>query len=248
MSPTSIGAVEIASAAFFSTHHESAAAALAGRERSFTAPAFELLVGRARRFTSLVTQLHVEVCGALRLDDKCPAVFATCHGEIETAEKLITDVRESSVVSSARFALSVHNTASGLYSVATGSTAPITTVTGANAIAAGWLEAALIALDEDRAVLLSIADEPVPPVFRGPTHVTGVAAAFLLRPASPTGCRAELAIVAATDADEPDPLHGLARIFQAHAAQPDHVATISVGRVRPGGTLQLRIGPEGATT
>ena len=152
--------IEILGASFFATHHASADDALAGAQRDFTAPAFRLLAGRARRFTSLVTQLHMEVLGSLpRLDAAgTPAVFATCHGEIQTAERLIADFAESGLVSSAQFAHSVHNTASGLYSIATGNAAPTTTLTGENAIAAAWLEAALVARETERPVVLSIAD------------------------------------------------------------------------------------------
>jgi hypothetical protein len=181
-----VGSIQVVATSFFSTHHASAADALAGRERAITAPAYPLLVGRARRFTSLATQMHMEVLGALP-SDPVAAVFATVHGEIQTAEKLIADFP---LVSGARFALSVHNSPSGVYSVATGSTSPTTTVTGSNAVAAGWLEAALTA--HDRPVLLSIADEPVPAVFEGPTQPVGVAAGFLL---GATGRRAELVMV-----------------------------------------------------
>lgn len=193
-----IAGLTIASARFFSTHHASAGDALAARTRPFTHPTYPLLVARARRFTSLVTQLHMEVCGAVTSDvvaaseaepplasaAHMPAVFATCHGEIQTAEVLISDLFTSAVVSSARFALSVHNAAAGLYSVATTSMEPSTTVTGVNAIAAGWIEAALIALDTGKATLLSIADEPVPDALQGPRSVLGVAAAFVLAPST----------------------------------------------------------------
>ena len=271
-----VGSVHIWKAAFFSTCHASAQDVLDGRERPFTPPAYGLLVGRARRFTSLVTQMHVEVCGALQPEaQRALAVFATCHGEIQTCERLIADFRDTSMVSSARFALSVHNTPSGVYSVATGSTAPTTTITGANAIAAGWLEAALIALEAERPVLLSIADEPVPPVFRGPTEPVGFAAAFLLAAApgaAGPGCTAELAIAACGDAPEEDlaidPTGGSAprpaggavgvptRLLAA--LDPLHVlartagacarrapATIALGAIQPGAMLELRIGPPG---
>jgi hypothetical protein len=243
-----IASVHILGASFFSTHHASAEDALAGRERGFTPPAFGLLVGRARRFTSLVTQLHLEVCGALQTDAAAPplAVFATCHGEIQTAERLIADLREAKVLSSARFALSVHNTPSGLYSVATGSSAPSTTVTGVNAIAAGWLEAALTALDAGQTVLLSIADEPVPAVFQGPAEPAGVAAAFLLGPASPAGRPVQLAFTPGTDPgtdddDEPGSLHTLARAADAFLREEPR--TVALGRIQPGATLQLRFLP-----
>jgi len=242
---TTVGAVRILGAAFFSTHHASAGDLLAGRERPLTLPSYGLLVGRARRFTSLVTQLHLEVCGALHGGAAAPpiAVFATCHGEIQTAAKLIADFHEASVVSSARFALSVHNTASGMYSVAVGSTAPTTTVTGGNAIAAGWLEASLTVLDTGQTVLLSIADEPVPAAFHGPAGLIGLAAGFLLGPESSTGRRVELAI--APDAAEPEVDAGqvLARGVSAWiGAAP---ATVTLGRIQVGAMLELRFAAEG---
>jgi Beta-ketoacyl synthase, N-terminal domain len=244
---TTIGPIEIRGAAFFSTHHASAADVLAGRDRPVTAPAYALLVGRARRFTSLVTQLHLEVCGALGHDAAEPplAVFATCHGEIQTAEKLMADVRDAAMVSSARFALSVHNTASGMYSVAVGSTAATTTVTGASAIAAGWLEAALTVLDTGRSVLLSIADEPVPASLHGPSEPVGVAAAFLLGPGP--GRRVELAITpvspepARADVDARQVLARVADGWTRDAARP-----VVLGRIQPAAALELRFLPEAA--
>ena len=240
-------AVQILGASFFSTHHASAADVLAGRERAVTAPAYALLVGRSRRFTSLATQMHMEVCGALPTDAAAPpiTVFATCHGEIQTAGTLITDFRASAMVSSARFALSVHNTPSGLYSVATGSTAPSNTITGANAIAAGWLEAALTAVDAGRTVLLSIADEPVPAMFEGPPQPVGFAAAFLLGPPRDDGGggRAQLGITPSAGHDEPeapDTLEVLARaVDAANGAAP---AAVRLGHIQPGATLEIRFG------
>jgi hypothetical protein len=153
------------------------------------------------------------------------------------------------MVSSARFALSVHNTASGVYSVALGSTAPTTTITGANAIAAGWLEAALTALDHaGSTVLLSIADEPVPAVFRGPAQPVGVAAAFLLAavpaaaPAAASAAagdrRVELAVVPAIGEPEVNPLDVLARAADGWARED--AAAVALGRIQPGAALELR--------
>jgi hypothetical protein len=226
--------IHVVATSFFSTHHASAADVLAGRERAVTAPAYSLLVGRARRFTSLATQMHMEVLGALPVEP-IAAVFATVHGEIQTAEKLIADFP---LVSGARFALSVHNSPSGVYSVATGSTSPTTTVTGSNAVAAGWLEAALTA--HDRPVLLSIADEPVPAVFHGPDQTVGVAAGFLL---GPSGRHAEL-VMASGEAEVQevriDTLQTLARIADALARE--EACVISLGSVQPGTTLELHVG------
>ncbi len=235
-----VGPVQLRGAAFFSTHHASAADVLAGRARAVTAPAYGLLVGRARRFTSLATQLHIEVCGALAIEAAASplAVFATCHGEIQTAEKLIADFRDAAMVSSARFALSVHNTASGVYSVAVGSTAATTTVTGANAIAASWLEAVLTVLDTGRPVLLSIAEEPVPAVFAGPATAVGVAAAFLLGPATTSGRHVELGFSPARAEPDVDPLQTLARAADAASHAQD--VGIALGGIQPGTALALR--------
>ncbi len=191
-----IGPVTILGASFFSTHHASAAEALLGIERAFTVPTFPMVTGRNRRFTSLVTQMTLEVCGALAADQPI-CVFATTHGEIAAAEKMITDFRDHQLVSSAAFALSVHNSPSGVYSVAAQSMQPTTTITGTNAIAAGWLEAVLLASAEQRTVMLVIADEPVPAVFHGPAETTGVAAAFLLR----AGGTTRLAMTPSSHAD-----------------------------------------------
>jgi hypothetical protein len=216
---------QILDSRFFSTHHASAADVLAGNERAPVQPAYALLVGRARRFTSLVTQMFCEVTGELHRDASL-AVFATCHGEIQTAEKLIADIRDHQPLSSARFALSVHNTASGLYSVATASTEATTTITGTNAVAAGWLEAVLTALDSPRPVLLAIADEPVPASFRGPAEHAGVAAAFLIA----RGTGKQLAFV-----PHGEPVATPLALARAVEGQP-----VVLGEIAPGQLLEMQ--------
>lgn len=242
--------LRLLAARFFSTHHACADDALIGAERPRTAPAYALLVGRARRFTSLVTQLHLEVCAELHAAAPHPplAVFATCHGEIQTAEVLIADLRDHAQVSSARFALSVHNTPSGLYSVATQSSAPTTTLTGGNALAAGWLEAALLCVEQGQPVLLSVADEPVPSVFEGPAEPAGVAAAFLLAPAgaeegAPVRLASRPAAPDGGDAGEASMLHTLAAVVEAWTHRRS--TTLELGRIAPGAILELRLRAEG---
>jgi hypothetical protein len=236
--------IEILGASFFATRYASAEDALAGAQREFTAPAFALLVGRARRFTSLVTQLHMEVVGALPRPasaESAAAVFATCHGEIQTAEKLIADFSASGAVSSAQFAHSVHNTPSGLYSIATGSSAPTTTLTGENAIAAGWLEAALVARETGQPVVLSIADEPVPAAFRGPDEPGGVAAAFLIAAGRAGEGMAARLVIGAPDRATESPARRLARAacgFGRRAADD-----IALGSIVADGALRLHLDP-----
>lgn len=234
-------AVELLGASFFATHYASAADAAAGRARPFVPPEFRLLTGRARRFTSLVTQMHLEVCGGLPAVERPSAVFATCHGEIQTAAKLIADFRDTGMVSSAQFALSVHNSPAGLYSLATGNTEPTTTITGANAVAAGWLEAAVTAAANNEMVLLSIADEPVPAVFERPDEPLGFAAAFLLAPPCRGGQRAALSLTTGEPPDASTALSVLARVVCG--AQSGAAVAVSLGFIRPGHTLTLELEP-----
>lgn len=226
---------EIVATSWFAPDYASAHDALTGTTRPPVAPAFPLLVARARRFTSLVTQMHVQVIGELPIakDNPPASVFATIHGEIQTAERII---EEFPLVSGARFALSVHNSPSGVYSVAVGSHAPTTTITGTNAIAGGWLEAVLTVLGGSQ-VVLSIADEPVGAVFHCAAPAVGVAAAFLLQPVA-SGRRASLHIVERTPR-APEMLHTLAEVVDAFA-QPGST-TVVLGSVRAGTELELRI-------
>jgi len=233
---------ELLGARFFATHSASAEAALAGAWREATPPAFALLTGRARRFTSLVAQLHLEVLGALQplVPAGSPSVFATCHGEIQTAEKMIADFDATAMVSAAQFAQSVHNTPSGLYAIATGNLAPTTTFTGDNAIAAAWLVAALMACETERPVVLSVADEPVPPALLGPAEPGGVAAAFLVGPTSGAGLPALLSIDDQVEQAAPEgPLRLLARAVRAVAERAK--GDLSMGSIQPGAVLRLQL-------
>lgn len=228
---------EITATSWFSTDHASAGDALAGTTRAPVVPAYPLLVARARRFTSLATQMHLQVLGELPIErDKPPAsVFATVHGEIQTAERLIG---EFPLVSGARFALSVHNSPAGVYSVAVGSHAPTTTITGNDALAAGWLEAVLTVLGGSP-VVLSIADEPVGKAFHGPSTTVGVAAAFLLRPVA-SGRRATLAFVDREPVTpEPDLSRTLAQLVDAIGKRD--ASTLVLGSVQAGTELELHL-------
>lgn len=91
-----------------------------------------------------------------------PTVFASRHGEIHRTLGLLTDLAKAEPLSPMAFSLSVHNTASGLYSIATGNTAPST------AIAAGFdtLPMAIIEavgqLQRHDEVMVVYAEEPLP--------------------------------------------------------------------------------------
>ena len=128
-----------------------------------------------------VTQMHLEVCGALtdRKGDPPIAVFATSHGEIPTAEEMIEGIRQGIV--SSRASRSACTTPRRGCTRSRLATTLRRTVTGKNAIAAGWLEAVLTT-SPTSARCCSASPTSRCPTCSRPRGQYGVAAAFLLGP------------------------------------------------------------------
>lgn len=96
-----------------------------------------------------------------------PTVFASTHGESEITKNLLVEIAHAEPMSPMGFSLSVHNAASGLYSIATGNKAPSTAVAaGANTFLMGLCES-LMMIHQDRAsqVLFVCSDDLVPSIF-----------------------------------------------------------------------------------
>lgn len=172
---------------FFAPRYATAADALSDTPRSEPAvPAFALAVGRLRRFTSLVTQMHLEVCGqaldAAGIDGSVPyPVFASELGETTTTIELLRGMTDQGVASAARFAQSVHSTPGGLFSIATGNRHPSQALAaGAHTFEAAWLESRLIAEESGAPVLLSIADDAAPELLGSRRPGSALAACFVL--------------------------------------------------------------------
>ncbi len=172
---------------FFAPDYDSVEDAFADRRRvEPRAPEFALVTGRLRRFTSLVTQMHLEVCGqALRVagsDGSAPhTVFASELGETTTTIELLRGMADQGVASAARFAQSVHSTPSGIFSIATGNRhASQAVAAGEHTFAAALLETRLIALETGGPVLLSIADDAAPALLGSARPGAALAAAFVI--------------------------------------------------------------------
>jgi hypothetical protein len=88
--------------------------------------------------------------------DRLAYVFSSAHGDLGVVDALCaTLAQDPLLLSPTRFHHSVHNAASGYWSMASGSRAPGTAVAAyAASFAAGWLEAATLAAADDRPVLL----------------------------------------------------------------------------------------------
>jgi 3-oxoacyl-[acyl-carrier-protein] synthase III len=146
-----------------------------------------LLSTRQRRGLSECARLMVTAAAAALEDAELAGIdFAIVSGsslgEIQTAEALCEmRVRGDGRTSPARFRNSVHNTVTGLLSIASGSHAPCTSVSAGRAtVAVAILEAQLQIRHGAPRVLLVVADESVPQVFDPALCYSPVAGALLL--------------------------------------------------------------------
>lgn len=156
------------------------------------APRAELLPPMLRRRTSLLTRMAAEVAQqALRRADLDPAratlVFASVYGEIRTTVDLLAALLEPGApLSPTKFHNSVHNTAAGYVSIATGNREGNAALTaGRSTLAMGLLECATLCACEGRTAVLVIAEEPLPEPLAAGLRYGPLAAAFALAPAVP---------------------------------------------------------------
>ena len=91
-------------------------------------------------------------------------VFCSRHGELTRTVGLLEALASGDELSPTGFSLSVHNAASGLYSIARGDTKPsVSIAAGRDTLIEGMREAAmLLAEGEINTVLVIVADEPLP--------------------------------------------------------------------------------------
>lgn len=124
-----------------------------------------------RRRCSTVSKVTLAVAYAAargRADLKSlPSVFSSAHGESDITANLLHDLAILQPLSPMGFSLSVHNAASGLFSIATGNTAPSTAIAaGPHSCIMGLCEALLIVREDPQTpVLFVCSDDRVPSVF-----------------------------------------------------------------------------------
>jgi hypothetical protein len=139
------------------------------RDDSVVAPECRLLAGRLGRFTSLVTCVAVEVLQQAATSagedlGTVATVFGSANGEVRTVFDQLDMIDREGGPSPARFGNSVHNAASGLFSIATRNMAFTTALSADRSTVAMCLLEALAWLDRaGGSVVVAIADEPLPP-------------------------------------------------------------------------------------
>ncbi len=148
-----------------------------------TAPKLAQVPAMQRRRYSRLTKMQLEVAFQCEAPNHCRTIFASRHGELNRTVDLLQDIVQQQPISPIGFSQSVHNTASGIFSILTDNHAASTSI----AAAEHSLEQALIEaygqLNEDPTELLLVyGDEPVPHVYQAFTDEPELplALAFLL--------------------------------------------------------------------
>lgn len=115
--------------------------------------------------------------------ERLRTIFSSRHGEANQTVALLEDIVTREPVSPTKFSLSVHNTSSGLYTIAAKSTAPSTALAARlDSFEMGFVEAyACLASGREERVMLVFADVPLnPPFDQLVDYEPPFAAAFIL--------------------------------------------------------------------
>lgn len=119
------------------------------------------------------------------------SIFCSQHGEIVRTRQILTSIVAGTEISPTAFAQSVHNTASGLYTILEKSHAASTSIaSGSSSFVCAWTEAsAWLAANPAHRVLLVDFDEVIPAEYQGYSEQVQCdhALALVLRAASSDG-------------------------------------------------------------
>ena len=133
-------------------------------------PNVDFLQPMLRRRLSRLSKMSLAVahgCLGKAFNDPMRSVFASRYGELHTTVALLNKIVKGEVISPTQFSLSVHNTASGLFSLAANNPLASTALSGGkDTFCYAVLEAAgILHHYPELSVLVVMADEPLPDVY-----------------------------------------------------------------------------------
>lgn len=135
------------------------------RERLKSVPAS--MRRRLSPYSKLIMTAIIELGEHIEDLSNVPVVLATRHGDLQRTEKLLRALVQGEGLSPTQFGLSVNNAVLGQYSMAVDNQQAMTTVSGGEeTYPLGWLEAIAQVTNEFHQVLLVVADETPPEVYK----------------------------------------------------------------------------------
>ncbi|WP_220768583.1 beta-ketoacyl synthase chain length factor [Shewanella sp. MBTL60-007] len=140
-----------------------------------------------RRRLSKLTKIILEAVSQCAPPEQCRSIFSSQHGEINRTVGLLNDIVAEQPLSPTGFSQSVHNTASGIFSILTGNQAASTSIAACkNSFSQAFIEAFGQLHADPEPLLLAYADEPVPQVYQqfSSEPEWPIAIAFMLAPAN----------------------------------------------------------------
>lgn len=156
-------------------------------EQMSTAPKLAHVPAMQRRRLSKLTKIVLEAVHQCDPTEQCRSIFASQHGEINRTIGLLNDIVDESPLSPTGFSQSVHNTASGIFSIFSNNRASSTSIAaGKNTFSQAFIEAYGQLHADAEPLLLVYADEPVPQIYSqfSSEPEWPIAIAFMLAPAS----------------------------------------------------------------
>ncbi|WP_299019778.1 beta-ketoacyl synthase chain length factor [uncultured Photobacterium sp.] len=118
-----------------------------------------------RRRMSSLSKMAIQTAISLAKDSDIDfIVFSSRHGELERTAKLLRDILQGEDASPIAFSQSVHNTAAGLFTIATKQAIPVTSLAaGEHSLHSAIIEAsAYLAENPQHRILVVDFDEPLP--------------------------------------------------------------------------------------
>ena len=139
-----------------------------GRSDQTALPAFDLVPGKMRRRMSLLSKLVLQASLLLSSrHDIDYGIFVSRHGELQRTYKLLNEILSGDEASPIAFSQSVHNTASGLFTIADRNPLPVTSLAACqDSFHQGLAEAfARLSVAVPQKILLVCFDDVVPEVY-----------------------------------------------------------------------------------
>lgn len=120
-----------------------------------------------RRRLSKLTKIILDSIFQCEPPAQCRSIFASQHGEINRTINLLNDIVDQSPLSPTAFSQSVHNTASGIYSILSQNQNASTSIAaGSETLHQAFIEAYALLVDDPEPLLLSYADDTVPDIYQ----------------------------------------------------------------------------------